>query len=774
VTPSKVRLPRAAKPRDRLPRSVIDSIRQVIFRADARGRWEFLNAAWTEITGFTVADCLGTSFLSFVHPDDREQHAEVFQRLLAEGAEYFAHEARYLTVAGGFRWMEIFAQLDMDARGAVQGIFGTLADITERRRAEAELLGTRARMRHLLDSSPAVIHSSELAPPHPFTFVSENITRQLGYEVDTLLDDPDFWLDCVHPDDAARVARAAAAVMAEGEQRLRYRVRHRDGGYRWIHDERRLVRDAEGHPVEVVGSWVDVTDQKRGEDERARLHSVIEQAAESIVITRVDGTIEYVNPAFERLTGYTRAELIGETPRMLNGGTRDERFFADMWATLGREGAWAGRFVNRRKDGTLFETEAVVSSVRDDEGVLVNYVAAMHDVTHERRMEEELRQAQKMEIAGRLAGGVAHDFNNVLTIITGHSQLLLARLAADAPERHDVEQIEDGARRAAALTRQLLIFSRKQDLAPSVLNLNEIVEPMDKMLRRLIGEDVELRTTLGPRLHRVKADPGQIEQVVMNLAVNARDAMPRGGRLVIETANVDLDETYAADHLDVRPGAYVMIAVTDTGAGMTEETRAHIFEPFFTTKGPDKGTGLGLSTVYGIVKQSDGHIDVQSAPGQGATFRVYLPRVDETPLAPAPAPKPAALLGGSETILLVEDEDGLRDLAADVLQMHGYTVLAARDGDEALGIGERHHGRIDLLMTDVVMPHVGGHELARRLLERRPDVRVLYMSGYTDDAILRDRLNDAEVAMLCKPFTPNSLARTVREVLDGRPPVASF
>jgi CheY-like chemotaxis protein len=293
---------------------------------------------------------------------------------------------------------------------------------------------------------------------------------------------------------------------------------------------------------------------------------------------------------------------------------------------------------------------------------------------------------------------------------------------------------------------------------------------MEKMLRRLIGEDIELRTTLGARLHRVKADPGHIEQVIMNLAVNARDAMPLGGRLVIETANVELDETYAAHHLAVRPGPYVMIAVSDTGTGMTAETRAHIFEPFFTTKGPEAGTGLGLSTVYGIVKQSDGQIDVESEPGQGATFRVYLPRVEETPAVSLPRPGPAAPLGGSETILLAEDEDDLRDLASDILQMHGYTVLPARDGDEALAIGERHDGPIHLLMTDVVMPHVGGHELAHRLATHRPDVRVLYMSGYTEDAIVRHRLNAADVTMLQKPFTPNSLARTVRDVLDGRRP----
>ena len=383
-----------------------------------------------------------------------------------------------------------------------------------------------------------------------------------------------------------------------------------------------------------------------------------------------------------------------------------------------------------------------------------------------RKSEEQLRQSQKVEAIGRLAGGIAHDFNNLLTIITGYGDLLIGRLAAGAPMRREIEEINKAARRAATLTRQLLAFSRRQILEPKVLDLNSIVRETEKMLIRLIGEDVDLRIITAPGLGRVKADPGQLEQVIMNLAVNSRDAMPQGGMLTIETSDVDLDEAYAGTHVSVRPGHYVRMAVSDTGSGMDRDTMGQIFEPFFTTKGPGKGTGLGLSTVYGIVKQSGGNVWVYSEPGRGTAFKVYLPGVEqaaELPVRDQQAPK---ALRGWETILVAEDEVVLRELVGRILQANGYTVLAAADGAQAIEICGRHEGPIHLMVSDVVMPQMGGREAAERLAAVRPDMKVLYMSGYTSDAIVRHGILNPGTNFLQKPFTPDSLARKVREVLD--------
>jgi signal transduction histidine kinase/CheY-like chemotaxis protein len=384
-----------------------------------------------------------------------------------------------------------------------------------------------------------------------------------------------------------------------------------------------------------------------------------------------------------------------------------------------------------------------------------------------RQSEERLRQGQKMEAVGRLAGGVAHDFNNLLTVITSYSDLLLEDLALDDPKRDDVGEIRKAAEGAAALTRQLLAFSRQQVLEPKVLDLKAIVTGTEKLLRRLIGEDVQLTTALAPDLGAVKADPVQLEQIIINLAVNARDAMPTGGRLTIEAANVEMDEVYVRSHAPARPGHYVMLAMSDTGIGMDEQTKARIFEPFFTTKERGKGTGLGLATVYGIVKQAGGFIWVYSEPARGTSFKVYLPRVDE-PVEPAVARTATAEPGrGTETVLVVEDAASVRMVTRQVLDRYGYAVLEAPNGDTALRLAVKHHGPIHLLLTDVVMPGLSGRQLAEQLAQLRPDMKVLYVSGYGDSAVVHHGILEAGVAYLQKPFTPESLARRVRDALDA-------
>jgi signal transduction histidine kinase len=407
--------------------------------------------------------------------------------------------------------------------------------------------------------------------------------------------------------------------------------------------------------------------------------------------------------------------------------------------------------------------------VLNDAGEPIRMVGTGQDITDRKRLEEQLRQAQKMEAVGQLAGGVAHDFNNMLTVITGYSETLVRELAPGDPRREEVAEIRKAAERAATLTRQLLAFSRRQMLAPRVLDLNAVVADHARMLPRLIGEDVDLVTVLRPAVSRVKVDRGQLEQVLMNLAVNARDAMPHGGRLTIETSQTTVDEAFAARHRPMPPGDYVVLAVGDTGSGMDPVTQAHVFEPFFTTKEQGKGTGLGLATVYGIVKQSDGYIWVSTAPGQGTTFKIFLPPT----AAPAddserPTDEPAPTRG-TETVLLVEDEDQLRKLGGEVLRAHGYTVLEAREGDEALELAERQADPIHVLVSDVVMPGMNGRELALRLTGRRPGLKVLLMSGYADRGFEPYGLAELGLGFIQKPFKPNDLLEKVRELLDAEP-----
>jgi len=419
----------------------------------------------------------------------------------------------------------------------------------------------------------------------------------------------------------------------------------------------------------------------------------------------------------------------------------------------------------RTSSGRVIEVEAAGHTIEYG-GVQAELVVLM-DVTQRRLLEDQLRQAQKMEAVGMLAGGVAHDFNNLLTIITGYSQLILNNLAAEDPNRQSAEQIMKAGERAATLTRQLLAFSRRQVLQPKVLDVNRLIGTLTSMLRRLIGEDIDLQLDLRDGLGQVNADPGQIEQVLMNLVVNARDAMPRGGTLTIETSNIDLDESYTRTHVTLKPGPYVMIAVSDTGTGMDENTKAHAFEPFFTTKAQGRGTGLGLSTVFGIVRQSGGGVDIYSALGKGTSAKVYLPRVDQPELVESPEQR-AQASKGTETILVAEDDDMVRSLVKETLQRHGYDVLDAAGPVEAQKISDGHRGNIHLLITDVVMPKINGRDLATRLLRRRPTMKVLYMSGYTDGAVVNNGILRKEVAFLQKPFTPAALADKVREVLEEK------
>jgi PAS domain S-box-containing protein len=509
-----------------------------------------------------------------------------------------------------------------------------------------------------------------------------------------------------------------------------------------------------------------IIERHRAEERQRLSETVVEQAAESIIVMDTEGKIEYVNPAFERVSGYTRNEILGRHPRFLREVDKD--LYEQLWETIRGGEVWEGRLVSRRKDGTRYEEEGTITPVRDERSEIVRFVTVMRDVTEMVKLETSLRQAQKMEAIGQLAGGVAHDFNNLLTVILTNSHYLLRAVDESSPLRQDIEEIKQSGDRAAALTRQLLAFSRMQVLEPRVVDLNQVLEGTEKMLRRLIGEDIELSSVRAPDLGRVFVDPAQIEQVVLNLAVNARDAMPSGGKLALETSNVFLDEAYARSREDVNPGWYVMLAVSDTGCGMDENTLSRIFEPFFTTKRTGKGTGLGLATVYGIVKQGGGHIWVYSEVDKGTVFKIYFPRVgmEERPEGERAVSSDSLL--GSETILVVEDDELVRRTAVRILREHRYVVHEASSGEEALEICERHSGDIDLMLSDVVMPKMSGGELASLVAAKYPAIKVIFMSGYTENG--RDHFDEADSSgvFVQKPLIPIELARKVHEVLEGK------
>ena len=512
------------------------------------------------------------------------------------------------------------------------------------------------------------------------------------------------------------------------------------------------------------------TQQQRhvAEQSLRKLSCAVEQSADAIFITNSEGIIEYVNPAFEILTGYSPEEVTGRTSSILKSGEQAPVLYREVWETIRSGNAGRSIVVNRKKNGEVYYVDESISAIRDAEGRIANFVSNGRDFTERLRLEAQLLQSQKMDAIGHLAGGIAHDFNNLLTIITSYSELALDSVAPESPAQARIQEILSAARRAADLTRQLLAFSRKQPQALRVAELNPVVSGIVKILRRLIGEDIELVFIPGKALGRIRLDPVQIEQILMNLAANARDAMPQGGQCTIETCNVQVDEQYVDRKRAVIPtGRYAVLSLTDTGDGIPADHLSHVFEPFYTTKPSGKGTGLGLATVYGIVKQNQGFVWAYSEPGMGTVIKIYLPCVQDQPVAlEIPDTGAGVAVRGTETVLLVEDEEPLRRATVEFLRLRGYTVLEARDGVDALSISKNHGSTIHLAVTDVVMPHMSGGELAKALETLRPQTRVLFVSGYAGQTVLDHNVIDVENNFLQKPFTLKQLASKVRTVLD--------
>ncbi len=540
-------------------------------------------------------------------------------------------------------------------------------------------------------------------------------------------------------------------------------------------DGRRITVSLSASPLkdqagDIIGLSItsrDITDRLRSEEELRKLSSAIEQSPVSILITDAQGRIEFVNPKFTQMTGYRADEAQGENPRILKSGHTSDEEYRRLWATISGGQVWQGELLNRKKDGDLFWEKATIAPVRSGRGEITHFIAIKEDITDRKKLEDQLRHSQKMEAVGLLAGGIAHDFNNILTAIIGYSTLLDMKMPAGDPLRLNVTQIIVSANRAAELTHSLLAFSRKQVIHLEPLDLNQAVRQTETFLQRLLPEDIELQLHLVPEPLTCQTDRGQLEQVLMNLASNSRDAMPQGGRIVIETGRIVIDSEFILSHGYGELGDYALISFSDTGIGMDETTRPQIFEPFFTTKEVGKGTGLGLAMVYGMVKQHGGYITVDSEPGRGTTFRIYLPLV----LDPAAREVPdlgeePAFAGGTETILVADDDAVLRNLAEEVLIQFGYTVLTAADGEEALDRFRENLERIDLAILDVVMPKRNGREVFDTIRLLRPQLPVLFISGYTDEVIHRHGVIGPTQEFIQKPMSPLVLLKKVREVLD--------
>ncbi len=928
-------------------RTVVDNVQEVIFRTDDQGVWTFLNPAWEEITGFSIEETLGTLFLAYVYPEDREENMERFRPLLERKKEKCFHVVRYLTRDGGYRWLEVQARLILDTDGQILGTAGTLTDITEKKQAEDALIESYEFNESLIRAIPFGMDIVD--EKGNILFLSQNLKDQFGADAtrkkcwELYCDDKNQCINCplkhkiqvgktevievvnimngkvFQVNHTGMIYKGKKAILEtfqdisgrkqaetalqqqlsfsrslnqisenitgeENRQRifdtittiagetlqldlcLIYNISYHNaritGLSEWLNPENSSLRlstrsfpleqfrhshkqlkkkkswfisdvDApnkflvkEGsdlflhkkmgiksllwHPLamdnngyfllafyhtDASHSWskteLDFTvalarmteitlmkmrfleEQKSATAEISRLAAVVEQAGESIIITNLEGQIEYVNPAFEKITGYSAAESLGKNPRFLKSGTHDASFYRQLWSTIREGQVWSGKFIDRKKDGSLFTEDTIIFPVKNDRGKIINFCKIARDVSHEQELEEQLRQAQKMEAVGTLAGGVAHDFNNLLTVINGYADLALMKLEEGHPGLKDFEAIKVAGKKAASLTSQLLAFSRKQIHKPEVININQLVTDMEKILRRLITEDILMVTLFADNLPSTKADPNQLEQILTNLVINARDAVHVVNRpgykknITIETGYALLDETFVAQHPGAATGPHVFFSVSDNGIGMDETVKKRIFEPFFTTKSKYKGTGLGLAMVYGIVKQNKGFISLDSFPGQGTTFKIYWPVTEEKKVSHKKSLKEESL-SGSESILIVEDDDEVRKFAINALSSLGYRVFEASNGRTALDLIKTKELEVDLIITDLIMPEMNGRELATHISSISADAHIIFVSGYTDDQIAFEGSLEEGINFIQKPYSIQTLAGEIRRVLNKK------
>jgi PAS domain S-box-containing protein len=747
--------------------SVLADMPGLICRWRPGGVLTYVNDNYCDFFGRTREELLGRTFMPLI-PD--EDHVKISEHARALGREFpvgtIVHRA--ILPGGEVRWLEWVNRCLFDDDGEIREYQSTGHDITDRKRAEDQLHLAQL----IIEQSPMVLFRWEVGPGWPMAYCSENV-RQWGYSAPDLVAAHRPYKELIHPDDVRRITEEVHRNLASGlsEYWLEYRIVTRAGEARWVHDQTKIERDTNGLPVCAQGIVQDITNLKRSEQALHIQATALEAAANAIVITDRDGVIEWVNPAFLESTGYTLDHAKGKRPAdLVSSGQQDQGFYEDLWATILRGEVWRGQVVNRRKDGELRTEEMTITPVRAEHGGISHFIAVKQDITDRLALEEQLHRAQRLESIGQLTGGVAHDFNNILTVVLGNAEMLSEELEGDQRLGPMAEMIAKGAQRGAELTHRLLAFARKQALNPEVVKVNALVSGMGELLQRALGEHVEVQNVFSGALWPALVDAAQLESAVLNLAINARDAMPDGGKLVIEVRNIELDDDYAAREVDVQPGQYVLLAVSDSGCGIAKEDLERVLEPFYTTKEKGKGTGLGLSMVYGFVKQSKGHMKLYSEPGVGTTVKLYLPRSVDDSAIDLPASSMPAPTGGSETVLVVEDDELVRQHAEGQLTALDYRVIVASDGPRAMAI-VRQCEDIDLLFTDIVMPGgMNGRQLADAACAIRPGLKVLYTSGYAENAIVHHGRLDPGVHLLGKPYRRSELATKLREALAGDVP----
>ncbi len=762
-------------------RTIVETTHDIIWTLNTQGTFTFINSSGEQISGYKTGELLGTSFIPLIHPEDLPMMQELFREALSGRPQTYQircrnKEGRSIVLSA--------SSVPLYEGEHIVGTVSVGRDITERQKAELALSETQQKYQALVNSIDGIVWEAE-SDSYRYTFVSKPAERILGYPLHRWLAEPAFWFEHLHPDDRAEV-KAHRDRNRGREHILEYRMLTADGRTVWFRDAARITVE-DGRPGKMRGIMVDVSERRRAEEvlseSEERFRKIFEEGPFGMAVVDLDYRFVKANAMLCRMLDYTESEIIGLTFMNI---THPDELGTDVAQVQKLQQGEISTYKREKrylkKEGEVLWGSLTLSVVRDEKGEPRYFLSMIEDISERKRSEEvlarteaQLRQSQKIEAVGKLAGGVAHDFNNLLTVINGYSEIALLGMDEADPLHASLTEIKKAGGRAAALTSQLLAFARKQMLQPRVLDLNAVVTEMNRMLRRVIGEDIELITRLDPNLGYFKGDPGQIEQVILNLAVNARDAMPAGGKMIITTQNVVFDCAQACPQEGMPAGSYVRLEVIDAGCGMDAETLSHLFEPFFTTKMTGTGTGLGLSTVYGIISQSSGYISVSSEPGKGSTFHVYMPRIEAKADSPDRREYSSAGQASScrETILLVEDEEVVRALTLKLLKSKGYEVLPAADGAEALSICERLTGAIHLLLTDLVLPKINGRELAEKLTALRPSMKVIYMSGYTEDKVVRQGLSARSTPFLQKPFTAHALAQLVRQVLDGQEWVAS-
>lgn len=767
---SGMRTERALRASELSYRRLFEAAQDGILILDAdTGRINDVNPFLTKLLGFSHGEMVGKTVGELSPFKDIVSNQTILEQLQTDG--YVRYEDLPLETKDRRKIAVEFVSNVYQA-GDKKVIQCNIRDITARKQAEGVLRESQQILEGIINAIPVRVFWKNKSLV--YLGCNSAFARDAGFaDAKDIIGKDDFQMQW--SEQAEKYRGDDLQVIASGRPRLLLEEPQTTPGGQTITllTSKSPMRCAKGEVNGVVGTYMDITERKRAEEALRLLGSAVEQSKESVMITDAEldlpgPRIVFVNPAFTQMTGHTAAEAMGKTPRLLQGARTDKAVLRQLREHLDRGEAFASETINYRKDGTEINLEWHIAPLRNASGTITHFVATQHDLTAHKKLEMQFRQAQKMDAIGQLAGGVAHDFNNILAVILIQCDMLKMEGRPTAAQLEYVEEIAAATQRAAALTRQLLLFSRKEMLQLRDLDLNRSINDMTKMLRRILGEDVQMTFKFAMQPLVIRADAGMMDQVLMNLAVNSRDAMPQGGMLIIETSAVDFDETVCAQSVHARAGSFVCLSVSDNGCGISAENLPRIFEPFFTTKEVGKGTGLGLATVFGIVQQHRGWVNVYSEVGQGTTFRIYLPRLASMSLQNPERPALPALRGGNETILLVEDDNFLRPSICKILSQLGYHVLAARSGVEALSIWNQHHDEIQLLLTDLVLPGcMTGKAVGERLLLQNPKLKVIYASGYSAEIVSKDFTMEEGVNFLTKPFPEFKLAQTIRRTLDA-------